>query len=135
MKVRRALVRLDPRVPGLYSLLAFVTGKRIVVRGRSMIPALSPGERVLFDRLAYVRGKPRVGDIVLGRDRVARRVGFARRDVMPPTWTVRPYVPPSSNIPRTRSVHSAASKRGAWSTASWCIQKWGAVRSKFLRWY
>jgi len=32
-----------------------------------MMPALSPGERVLFDRLAYVVDGPRVGDIVLAR--------------------------------------------------------------------
>jgi nickel-type superoxide dismutase maturation protease len=30
-----------------------------------MAPALIPGERLLFDRLAYVRDKPRTGDIVL----------------------------------------------------------------------
>ena len=30
-----------------------------------MLPALSAGERVLFDRVAYVVDGPRVGDIVL----------------------------------------------------------------------
>jgi signal peptidase I len=30
-----------------------------------MAPTLLPGERLLFDRLAYVRGRPRTGDIVL----------------------------------------------------------------------
>lgn len=30
-----------------------------------MYPALLPGERVLFDRLAYRRDRPAIGDIVL----------------------------------------------------------------------
>jgi len=30
-----------------------------------MLPTLRPGERVLFDRLAYLRRRPRSGDIVL----------------------------------------------------------------------
>ncbi|HEV8574550.1 MAG TPA: nickel-type superoxide dismutase maturation protease, partial [Dehalococcoidia bacterium] len=54
-------------VPGLYSLLAFVYAGRVVVRGRSMLPALRPDERVLFDRLAYALDRPRTGDIVLAR--------------------------------------------------------------------
>jgi len=54
-------------VPGGYAILAFLTAKRMVVRGRSMMPTLVPGERVLFDRLAYVSERPRVGDIVLAR--------------------------------------------------------------------
>jgi type IV secretory pathway protease TraF len=32
-----------------------------------MLPALSPGEYVLFDRLAYRREAPRRGDVVLAR--------------------------------------------------------------------
>jgi nickel-type superoxide dismutase maturation protease len=32
-----------------------------------MVPALEPGERVLFDRLAYAVNGPCVGDIVLAR--------------------------------------------------------------------
>jgi len=32
-----------------------------------MLPALRPGERALFDRLAYAREGPEVGDIVLAR--------------------------------------------------------------------
>ena len=30
-----------------------------------MMPALLPGERLLFNRLAFVRDRPRAGDIVL----------------------------------------------------------------------
>ncbi len=60
----RAL-RVLARVPGVYSVLAFLTARRVVVRGWSMYPALAPGERVLFDRLAYRRAAPRRGDVVL----------------------------------------------------------------------
>ncbi len=52
-------------MPGLYSLLAFVLARRVVVSGWSMTPGLLPGDRLLFDRLAYVRDPPRIGDIVL----------------------------------------------------------------------
>ncbi len=72
-------------MPGGYAILAFLTAKRVAVRGRSMLPALAPGERVLFDRLAYVLERPRTGDIVLARHparpgvrmikRVAEKVG------------------------------------------------------------
>ena len=67
MKRQRAVVATAGRVPGLYWVIAFLIAKRIVVRGRSMIPAFSPGERVLFDRLAYSIDDPLVGDIVLAR--------------------------------------------------------------------
>jgi len=53
------------RLPGLYSLLAFLLARRVLVRGWSMYPALAPGEYVLFDRLAYRLAGPRRGDIVL----------------------------------------------------------------------
>jgi len=59
------LFRLLARVPGLYSLLAFLSARRVVVRGWSMYPTLRPGERVLFDRLTYRLEPPRRGDIVL----------------------------------------------------------------------
>jgi len=52
-------------MPGLYPLLAFLTARRAVVRGWSMHPTLAPGERVLFDRLAYRLGAPARGDVVL----------------------------------------------------------------------
>ena len=65
--------------PVLYRVLAFVTAKRVVVRGRSMVPALSPGERVLFDRLAYVLEEPRVGDVVLARHAARPGVRMIKR--------------------------------------------------------
>jgi len=54
-------------LPPLYVPLAFLVARRVEVRGRSMVPALIPGERVLFDRLAYEVREPRRGDVVLAR--------------------------------------------------------------------
>src|SRR3990172_7594884 len=61
----RNALRVLLRLPGVYHLAAFLTGRRVAVRGWSMYPSLAPGERVLFDRLAYVSARPRRGDIVL----------------------------------------------------------------------
>jgi len=74
-----ALIRYLARIPVLYQLAAFVTAKRVVVRGRSMLPALSAGERVLFDRLAYVVDGPRAGDIVLARHPARAGVRMIKR--------------------------------------------------------
>jgi signal peptidase I len=63
-KTYRHLLRFASRVPGVYATLAFFVARRITVRGRSMAPALLPGERLLFDRLVYVRDRPRAGDVV-----------------------------------------------------------------------
>lgn len=63
----RYLLRAAHRVPGLYPMLAFIAARRVVVRGRSMLPELAPGERAIFDRWAYLAGAPRVGDVVLAR--------------------------------------------------------------------
>ena len=61
------LIRYVFRVPVLYRSIAFMTAKRVAIRGTSMLPALEPGERVLFDRLAYEVDGPMLGDIVLAR--------------------------------------------------------------------
>ena len=86
--MNRKALRAVRAIPGVYALLAFLTARRIAVRGGSMLPALAPGERVLFDRLAYVLDRPRTGDIVLARHparpgvrmikRVAEREGLGR---------------------------------------------------------
>ena len=82
------LIRSLDRIPGLYPLLAFLTARRVVVRGWSMRPTLSPGERVLFDRLAYQAGDPRRGDIVLAvhpsrpRVRMIKRVAGTPGDIV-----------------------------------------------------
>lgn len=64
-KSKRRLLRLQSRIPGLYALAAFLLARRVTVRGWSMAPALLPGERLLVDRLAYARDRPRAGDVVL----------------------------------------------------------------------
>ncbi len=75
-KSRRRLLRLISAVPGLYALLAFACARRVRISGRSMSPALLPGERVLFDRLAFSRERPRAGDVVLLQqsERPGRRI-------------------------------------------------------------
>src|SRR3990172_286070 len=85
----RTLIRSLDRIPGLYPLLAFLTARRVAVRGWSMQPTLSPGERVLFDCLAYRAGDPRPGDIVLAvhparpRIRMIKRVAGVPGDSVP----------------------------------------------------
>ncbi len=69
------------RLPGVYPLLAFLSARRVVVRGRSMYPTLSPEERVLFDRLAYRRDEPRRGDIVLASHPKRPRLRIVKRVV------------------------------------------------------
>jgi len=51
----------------LYPLIAFLFARRVVVQGWSMYPTLAPGERVLFDTLAYRVERPRRGDVVLAK--------------------------------------------------------------------
>lgn len=85
------------RLPGVYLLFAFITARRVVVRGRSMEPALMPGERVLFDRLAYRDAPPRRGDVVLAEHperpgfRIVKRVAGGPGDTVEAegrTWTL-----------------------------------------------
>lgn len=49
-------------------LAALLPLGRYQVEGESMLPDVSPGERVLVNRLAYRLGKPSVGDLVVLRD-------------------------------------------------------------------
>ncbi|MCH7998483.1 MAG: signal peptidase I, partial [Chloroflexi bacterium] len=69
------------RLPGVYSLLAFLLGRRVVIRGWSMHPTLSPEERVLFDRLAYRQGEPGRGDVVLASHPKRPRLRIVKRVV------------------------------------------------------
>jgi len=88
-KTRRTLRRLLTAVPGLYTVIAFVCARRVTIRGWSMYPAVRPGEAALFDRLAYVRSRPRRGDIVLAKHparpglRLVKRVAGAPGDAVP----------------------------------------------------
>src|SRR6266571_759793 len=78
-KTYRYLLRFASPVPGVYATLAFFVARRITVRGRSMAPALLPGERLLFDRLAYVSGRPLSGDIVLVAHPVRPKLRMVKR--------------------------------------------------------
>lgn len=76
------------RIPAVYPLLAFLTARRVVVRGPSMSPALLPGERVLFDRLAYRDEAPRRGDVVLAQHPTQTRKRIVKRVAGGPGETV-----------------------------------------------
>ena len=78
-KSLRRVLRIISRVPGLYATLAFLLARRVAVRGSSMIPTLLPGERLLFDRLAYVRDRPEVGDVVLVAHPLRRNLRLVKR--------------------------------------------------------
>jgi signal peptidase I len=75
-------------LPGVYPLLAFLLGRRVVVRGWSMHPTLVPEERVLFDRLAYRQGDPGRGDVVLASHPKRPRLRIVKRVVGLPGDTV-----------------------------------------------
>ena len=64
-KSYRRLLRLISVVPGLYAVVAFACARRVRINGASMSTALLPGQRVIFDRLAFTRDRPRVGDVAL----------------------------------------------------------------------
>ncbi len=87
-KSYRRLLRLISLVPGLYALVAFACARRVRIHGRSMSPALLPGERVLFDRLAFTRDRPRAGDVVLLQHpsrpdlRVVKRITAVAGDIV-----------------------------------------------------
>ncbi|MCH8950131.1 MAG: S26 family signal peptidase [Chloroflexi bacterium] len=86
-KSYRRLLRLISVVPGLYAIVAFACARRVRINGASMSTALLPGQRVLFDRLAFTRDGPRVGDVALlqhpGRPalRIVKRITAAAGDI------------------------------------------------------
>jgi nickel-type superoxide dismutase maturation protease len=57
---------------------------RYVVEGPSMEPAYRGGDRVLVNRLAYIRCSPAVGDVVVLRDPERRGRHLLKR-IAPPT--------------------------------------------------
>jgi signal peptidase I len=93
-KTAQRLLRIISRVPGLYTLLAFVFAYRISVWGASMEPTLISGERLLFDRLALMRDPPRRGDIVLLEDgsglRYVKRITSIPGDVSADDLVLQP---------------------------------------------
>lgn len=64
-KALRRVLRIISRLPLAYAFIAFLVARRVAVSGWSMAPALRHGDRVLFDRLAYLRDRPSRGDVVL----------------------------------------------------------------------
>jgi signal peptidase I len=74
------------RLPFVYQLVAFFRARRVVINGWSMYPTLAPGERVLFDTLAYRLGHPQRGDVVLARHptrpsiKLVKRIAAVPRD-------------------------------------------------------
>ena len=52
----------------LRRLGALIPLGRYQVEGESMAPTMSPGERVLVNKVAYRRADPRPGDLVVVRD-------------------------------------------------------------------
>lgn len=57
---------------------------RYVVDGPSMEPAYHAGDRVLVNRLAYVRGEPSIGDVVVLHDPERRGRHLLKRVALPP---------------------------------------------------
>ena len=97
------------RLRFVYPLAAFVRARRVLVRGWSMYPTLAPGERVLFDSLAYRLGHPQRRDVVLARHptrhsfKLVKRVAAVPGDritVQGDEWRVEeaagPDVPPAA---------------------------------------
>jgi nickel-type superoxide dismutase maturation protease len=57
---------------------------RYVVDGPSMEPAYRKGDRLLVNRLAYLRAAPRTGDVVVLRDPELRTRLLIKRVAQPP---------------------------------------------------
>jgi nickel-type superoxide dismutase maturation protease len=70
---------------GLVAAIALVRLLRqldaVEVRGRSMIPTLLPGDRLLVESWTYRRRPPRVGELVLARDPRASERELVKRVV------------------------------------------------------
>jgi nickel-type superoxide dismutase maturation protease len=65
---------------------------RYTVDGPSMEPAYRPGDRLLVNRLAYVRRAPRIGDVIVLRDPLDRRRLLLKRVAREPDAVGRIYV-------------------------------------------
>lgn len=87
-----ALVTPSRRVAGLIggvagaSALALIMGRRVlrnldaaIVEGRSMVPTLQPGDRLLVESWTYRQRPPRPGEVVLAADPRRPRRELAKR--------------------------------------------------------
>ena len=73
----------------LYVVVVFVTSARIIVTGWSMHPTLVSGEYIFFDRLAYIFGRPKRGDVVLAHLKYEDNKKVIKRVVGIPGDTIR----------------------------------------------
>jgi nickel-type superoxide dismutase maturation protease len=65
----RPLLLASGLLAGLVTALAIARRLDVVeVEGRSMAPALLPGDRLLVESISYARRPPRPGEVVLARD-------------------------------------------------------------------
>jgi len=111
-----------PRPSLLYPLIALLIAflfarrfaRRVVIRGWSMYPTLAPGERVLFDTLAYRMERPRRGDVVLAKHpqrpsmKLVKRVAAVPGDrvtVQGDDWRVEEA--PSRGVPPSEGAAAA----------------------------
>jgi signal peptidase I len=103
------------RLPFVYPLVAFLRARRVVISGWSMYPTLAPGERVLFDTLAYRLEHPQRGDVVLARHpsrpsmKLVKRVAAIAGDMVTvegDDWRVREAGDP--DFPSSRDAAGAA---------------------------
>ena len=81
-------IKLLLKLPFVYTVCAFLSARRVLVRGHSMDPTLRPGEYVLFDRLAYNVAQPQRGDIVLVEDPTRSPALLVKRLIALPGDTV-----------------------------------------------
>ena len=65
---------------------------RVVVDGPSMEPAYHAGNRLLVNRLAYVRRPPRIGDVVVLRDPADDRRLLIKRIAASPNGSPQQHV-------------------------------------------
>ena len=68
MRHARALLLPVAALGGVLAALRWSPVGRYAVEGPSMEPAYRAGDRVLVNRLAYLRQRPAVGDVVVLRD-------------------------------------------------------------------
>jgi signal peptidase I len=90
---------------------------RYVVEGPSMLPAYRPGERLLVNRLAYVRRSPVAGDVVVIRDPERRGRLLLKRVGAAPDGAV--YVLGDNAEESRDSRHFGAVPRGAVVGKAW----------------
>jgi nickel-type superoxide dismutase maturation protease len=104
---------------------------RVAVEGRSMAPALRPGDWLLVDPLAYQEAGPAVGDIVVAPDPreptrlLVKRVGGIAADG---SLELRGDAPDASTDSRTFGLLPAAAVTGRAWARYWPLRRVGLLR-------